>query len=81
NKPKPDDDIPEFDRHNVQLDIPPQLFSNSFSTVTKVSDLISKLIMNSSRRYAKFALFFKPLFGDALTVEGYQDPTTTTSTT
>ncbi|TDG39790.1 hypothetical protein AWZ03_013791, partial [Drosophila navojoa] len=34
---------------------------------------------NSARRYSRFVLFFKPVFGDALVVKGYEDPTTTTT--
>ncbi|XP_017493928.1 PREDICTED: uncharacterized protein LOC108382044, partial [Rhagoletis zephyria] len=35
---------------------------------------------NSARRYSRFVLFFKPIFGDALVVKGWEDPTTTTTT-
>lgn len=37
------------------------------------------LFKNSARRYSRFVLFFKPVFGDALVVKGYEDPTTTTT--
>uniref|UniRef100_A0A1I8NTS3 Uncharacterized protein n=1 Tax=Stomoxys calcitrans TaxID=35570 RepID=A0A1I8NTS3_STOCA len=75
------DDIPEFDRTNVSLDFPDELFNQSFSSLTKISQTISRLIMNSARRYSRFVLFFKPIFGDALVVKGSEDPTTTTTTT
>lgn len=38
------------------------------------------LLQNSARRYSRFVLFFKPVFGDALVVKGSEDPTTTTTT-
>ncbi|XP_046803062.1 uncharacterized protein LOC124419008 [Lucilia cuprina] len=79
-KPYPED-TPEFDRGNVSLDFPDELFNKSFATLTNVSKSISRLIMNSARRYARFVLFFKPVFGDALVVQGFENPTTTTTTT
>ncbi|XP_061386152.1 uncharacterized protein LOC133321067 [Musca vetustissima] len=75
------DDTPEFDRNNVSLDFPDELFNQSFSSLTRISQTISRLIMNSARRYSRFVLFFKPIFGDALVVKGSEDPTTTTTTT
>ena len=45
-KPYPDD-TPEFDRGNVSLDFPDELFNKSFATLTKVSQSISRLIMVS----------------------------------
>ncbi|XP_043866461.1 uncharacterized protein LOC6584922 isoform X2 [Drosophila mojavensis] len=72
-------DAPELDRNNVSFELPDDLFTKSFRTVTQVSQAISRLIMNSARRYSRFVLFFKPVFGDALVVKGYEDPTTTTT--
>lgn len=40
-----DNDVPEFNRDNVSLDIPDQLFSQSFSTLTNVSKIASRFIM------------------------------------
>ncbi|XP_014092835.1 uncharacterized protein [Bactrocera oleae] len=74
------DDVPEFDRKQVSLDFPEELFNKSFATVTNISKSFSRLIMNSARRYSRFVLFFKPVFGDALVVKGWEDPTTTTTT-
>ncbi|XP_012155283.1 uncharacterized protein LOC101463160 isoform X2 [Ceratitis capitata] len=74
------DDVPEFDRKQVSLDFPEELFNKSFATLTNISKTFSRLIMNSARRYSRFVLFFKPVFGDALVVKGWEDPTTTTTT-
>ncbi|XP_067635824.1 uncharacterized protein [Eurosta solidaginis] len=74
------DDVPEFDRKQVSLEFPDELFNKSFSTLTKISKSVSQLIINSARRYSRFVLFFKPIFGDALVVKGWEDPTTTTTT-
>ncbi|XP_017461217.1 PREDICTED: DNA-dependent protein kinase catalytic subunit-like, partial [Rhagoletis zephyria] len=74
------DDVPEFDRKQVSLDFPDELFNKSFATLTNISKSFSRLIMNSARRYSRFVLFFKPIFGDALVVKGWEDPTTTTTT-
>uniref|UniRef100_A0A034W4K0 Uncharacterized protein n=1 Tax=Bactrocera dorsalis TaxID=27457 RepID=A0A034W4K0_BACDO len=74
------DDVPEFDRKQVSLDFPEELFNKSFATLTNISKSFSRLIMNSARRYSRFVLFFKPVFGDALVVKGWEDPTTTTTT-
>ncbi|XP_053949272.1 uncharacterized protein LOC128857545 [Anastrepha ludens] len=74
------DDVPEFDRKQVSLDFPDELFNKSFATLTNISKSFSRLIMNSARRYSRFVLFFKPVFGDALVVKGWEDPTTTTTT-
>ncbi|XP_017851321.1 uncharacterized protein LOC108606007 isoform X2 [Drosophila busckii] len=72
-------DAPELDRNKVSIELPDQLFTKSFRVVTQVSQAFSRLIMNSARRYSRFVLFFKPVFGDALVVKGYEDPTTTTT--
>ncbi|KAH8301029.1 hypothetical protein KR044_011942, partial [Drosophila immigrans] len=72
-------DATELDRSNVSFDLPSELFNKTIKTVTQVSKSFSNLIMNSARRYSRFALFFKPLLGDALVVKGSEDPTTTTT--
>ncbi|XP_023034952.1 uncharacterized protein LOC6649201 isoform X2 [Drosophila willistoni] len=64
---------------DVSLDFPGELLNKSFQTITNVSQSLSRLIMNSARRYSRFVLFFKPIFGDALVVRGSEDPTTTTT--
>ncbi|XP_030379725.1 uncharacterized protein LOC115627970 [Scaptodrosophila lebanonensis] len=76
---KDGNDAAELDRSNVSFQLPDELFNKSFQTVTNVSKSISRLIMNSARRYARFVLFFKPVFGDALVVKGNEEPTTTTT--
>ncbi|KAH8416541.1 hypothetical protein KR222_008298, partial [Zaprionus bogoriensis] len=72
-------DAAELDRSNVSFELPDELFTKTFRTLTQVSQSFSRLIMNSARRYSRFVLFFKPVFGDALVVKGYEDPTTTTT--
>ncbi|XP_070502394.1 uncharacterized protein [Chironomus tepperi] len=72
------DDTPDFDRKVVSIDIPDELFGGSFTTITNVSKLVGDLMMNTSRRAAQFLWIFKPLFGNALTIE-IPDPTTTTT--
>lgn len=42
------EDTPEFDRANVSLDFPDELFNKSFATLTNVSKSISRLIMVSN---------------------------------
>ncbi|KAH8420563.1 hypothetical protein KR009_011496, partial [Drosophila setifemur] len=64
---------------DASLELPGELLNKSFQTVTNVSKAISRLMLNSARRYSRFVLFFKPIFGDALVVKGSEDPTTTTT--
>ncbi|XP_034489763.1 uncharacterized protein LOC117793536 isoform X2 [Drosophila innubila] len=73
-------DAPELDRSNVSFELPDELFTKTFRTVTQVSQTFGRLIMNSARRYSRFVLFFKPVFGDALVVKGSDEPTTTKHT-
>lgn len=39
------DDTPDFNREQVMLDIPDQLFGNSFTVVTSVSKIVGDLMM------------------------------------
>ncbi|KAH8250767.1 hypothetical protein KR038_003995 [Drosophila bunnanda] len=64
---------------DASLELPSELLNKSLLTVTNVSKSLSRLILNSARRYSRFVLFFKPIFGDALVVKGSEDPTTTTT--
>ncbi|XP_014204413.1 uncharacterized protein LOC106636527 [Copidosoma floridanum] len=64
------EDIPEFDRKNVALDVPPQLFGSGFSIITNISKIIGSVIMNSARRTATLLELFKPLFRGIFTVSG-----------
>lgn len=41
------DDTPDFDRNKVQLDVPDELFGNSFTLVTNISKLAGDFIMVS----------------------------------
>lgn len=42
-----EEDIPEFDRKKVSLDIPPQAIGGGFTIVTSISKIISKIILVS----------------------------------
>ncbi|XP_017073820.1 uncharacterized protein LOC108109702 isoform X2 [Drosophila eugracilis] len=64
---------------DASLELPSELLNKSLLTVTNISKSLSQLILNSARRYSRFVLFFKPVFGDALVVKGSEDPTTTTT--
>ncbi|XP_016937346.3 uncharacterized protein [Drosophila suzukii] len=64
---------------DASLELPSELLNKSLLTVTNISKSLSRLILNSARRYSRFVLFFKPVFGDALVVKGSEDPTTTTT--
>ncbi|KQS29882.1 uncharacterized protein LOC6551704 isoform X2 [Drosophila erecta] len=64
---------------DASLELPSELLNKSLVTVTNISKSLSRLILNSARRYSRFVLFFKPVFGDALVVKGSEDPTTTTT--
>ncbi|XP_043659437.1 uncharacterized protein LOC122624068 isoform X2 [Drosophila teissieri] len=66
---------------DASLELPSELLNKSLLTVTNISKSLSRLILNSARRYSRFVLFFKPVFGDALVVKGSEDPTTTTTST
>ncbi|CAD7091098.1 unnamed protein product [Hermetia illucens] len=74
-------DAAELDRNKVSLEIPDELFSSSFRTVTNISKMFGDLITNSARRYAQFVRYLKPVLGGALIVKGYEPTTTTTTTT
>uniref|UniRef100_A0A336MCE2 CSON013439 protein n=1 Tax=Culicoides sonorensis TaxID=179676 RepID=A0A336MCE2_CULSO len=71
------DDTPDFDRNKVSLQVPDELFGNSFTLVTNVSKLMGDFIMNSARRTADFFWIVQPLFKNSLTIE---NPPPTTST-
>lgn len=49
------DDTPDFDRNKVSLDIPDELFGNSFTTVTRVSQIFGDLIMVSVAIKSRFS--------------------------
>lgn len=44
------EDIPEFDRTHVSLDIPPPAFGNGFTLITNISKILSTIILVSQGR-------------------------------
>ncbi|XP_012287952.1 glycine, alanine and asparagine-rich protein [Orussus abietinus] len=64
------EDIPEFDRTRVSLDIPPPLFGSGFTLITDISKIASSLIMNSARRTESILETLKPFFRGAFAIKG-----------
>ncbi|XP_076303716.1 uncharacterized protein LOC143221933 [Lasioglossum baleicum] len=64
------EDIPEFDRTRVSLDVPSSAFGTGFNLVTNVSKILSSLILNSARRTQTVLEIFKPFFRGAFAIKG-----------
>ncbi|XP_076675774.1 uncharacterized protein LOC143372962 [Andrena cerasifolii] len=64
------EDIPEFDRTKVSLDIPSQVFGTSFTLITNISQILSSVILNSARRTQTVLELFKPFFRGAFAIKG-----------
>ncbi|XP_046423983.1 keratin, type II cytoskeletal 2 epidermal-like [Neodiprion fabricii] len=64
------EDIPEFDRVHVSLDVPPPVFGNGFTLITNVSKVLSSVITNSARRTQNVLEVFKPFFRGAFAIKG-----------
>ncbi|XP_066592126.1 keratin, type II cytoskeletal 1 [Prorops nasuta] len=64
------EDIPEFDRTKVSLDIPAPAFGSGFSLVTNVSKVLSSVIINSARRTQTLLEVFKPFFRGIFAIKG-----------
>ncbi|CAB3233947.1 unnamed protein product [Arctia plantaginis] len=75
------DDIPEFDRNKVSLDLPGNLFGPSVSLLIRTTKIIGDVIQNSAVRYQTFLRLFRPLFRGQFEIKGLDPPTTTTTTT
>ncbi|EDX16534.1 GD24552 [Drosophila simulans] len=67
-----------FEAKNAVLGFVFGKIDNFLDTKTRVIEQLDRS-NNSARRYSRFVLFFKPVFGDALVVKGSEDPTTTTT--
>ncbi|XP_076235864.1 LOW QUALITY PROTEIN: uncharacterized protein LOC143180189 [Calliopsis andreniformis] len=64
------EDIPEFDRNRVSLDVPSPVFGTSFTLITNISQILSSLILNSARRTQTLLELFKPFFRGAFAIKG-----------
>ncbi|XP_076641261.1 uncharacterized protein LOC143352549 [Halictus rubicundus] len=64
------EDIPEFDRKRVSLDVPSSAFGTGFNLVTNVSKILNSLILNSARRTQTVLEIFKPFFRGAFAIKG-----------
>nr|CAD7430190.1 unnamed protein product [Timema monikensis] len=62
------DDIPDFDRNKVSLDIPGELFGSSVNLVTRGSKAVGDVIMNAAQRVQRFIEALKPTVGGKLGV-------------
>ncbi|XP_043253177.1 uncharacterized protein LOC122397816 [Colletes gigas] len=64
------EDIPEFDRTRVSLDVPPTLIGGGFNVITDISKILTSVILNSARRTQTFLELFKPFFRGAFAIKG-----------
>ncbi|XP_076303154.1 uncharacterized protein LOC143221653 [Lasioglossum baleicum] len=64
------EDIPEFDRTKVSLDVPPSVFGTGFTLITNISKIASSVILNSARRTQTLLEVFKPFFRGAFAIKG-----------
>ncbi|XP_029054534.1 uncharacterized protein LOC114881822 [Osmia bicornis bicornis] len=64
------EDIPEFNRMKVSLDVPAPVFGTGFTLLTNVSKILSSVILNSARRTQTVLEVFKPFFRGAFAIKG-----------
>ncbi|XP_015432466.1 PREDICTED: uncharacterized protein LOC107188650 [Dufourea novaeangliae] len=64
------EDIPEFDRNRVSLDVPSAAFGSGFTLVTNISKILSSVILNSARRTQTVLEVFKPFFRGTFAIKG-----------
>ncbi|XP_031839648.1 uncharacterized protein LOC116430103 [Nomia melanderi] len=64
------ENIPEFDRTKVSLDVPSEAFGSGFSVITNISKILSSVILNSARRTQTVLEVFKPFFRGAFAIKG-----------
>ncbi|XP_076175784.1 uncharacterized protein LOC143150983 isoform X2 [Ptiloglossa arizonensis] len=64
------EDIPEFDRTRVSLEVPPSVFGGGFTLITNISKILNSVILNSARRTQTFLELFKPFFRGAFAIKG-----------
>uniref|UniRef100_A0A8W7P0P0 Uncharacterized protein n=1 Tax=Anopheles coluzzii TaxID=1518534 RepID=A0A8W7P0P0_ANOCL len=65
----PYDDIPTFNRKQVSLDLPGDLFSSTANLTLSLRNFIADLITRTSVRIAQVVRFFQPLFGYHLMID------------
>uniref|UniRef100_A0A1Y9H248 Uncharacterized protein n=1 Tax=Anopheles dirus TaxID=7168 RepID=A0A1Y9H248_9DIPT len=63
------DDIPTFNRGQVSLDLPGDLFSSTANLTLRLRNFIAGLITRTSVRIAQVVRFFQPLFGYHLMID------------
>ncbi|CAK9804717.1 hypothetical protein ANTQUA_LOCUS4206 [Anthophora quadrimaculata] len=64
------EDIPEFDRTRVALDVPSRAFNSGFTLITNVSKILNSVILNSARRTQTLLEVFKPFFRGVFAIKG-----------
>ncbi|XP_053663553.1 uncharacterized protein LOC128712687 [Anopheles marshallii] len=64
-----DDEIPSFNRNQVTLDLPGELFSNTANLTLRLRNFIGDFITRTSVRIAQVVRFFQPLFGYHLMID------------
>ncbi|XP_078048611.1 uncharacterized protein LOC144475994 [Augochlora pura] len=64
------ENIPEFDRKRVSLDVPSTAFGSGFTLVTNFSKILNSLILNSARRTQTVLELFKPVFRGVFAIKG-----------
>uniref|UniRef100_A0A182M196 Uncharacterized protein n=1 Tax=Anopheles culicifacies TaxID=139723 RepID=A0A182M196_9DIPT len=65
----PSVEIPTFNRNQVSLDLPGDLFSSTANLTLRLRGFIGDLITRTSVRIAQIVRFFQPLFGYHLMID------------
>uniref|UniRef100_A0A182QSQ5 Uncharacterized protein n=1 Tax=Anopheles farauti TaxID=69004 RepID=A0A182QSQ5_9DIPT len=64
-----EDDVPTFNRGQVSLDLPGDLFSSTANLTLRLRNFIAGIITRTSVRIAQVVRFFQPLFGYHLMID------------
>ncbi|XP_050073252.1 uncharacterized protein LOC126561284 [Anopheles maculipalpis] len=64
-----DDEVPIFNRNQVTLDLPGDLFSSTANLTLRLRSFIGDFITRTSVRIAQVVRFFQPLFGYHLMID------------
>ncbi|XP_049281948.1 uncharacterized protein LOC125763154 [Anopheles funestus] len=64
-----DDEIPTFNRNQVNLDLPNDLFSSTANLTFRLRNFIGDFITRASVRIAQVVRFFQPVFGYHLMID------------
>ncbi|XP_052900164.1 uncharacterized protein LOC128306638 [Anopheles moucheti] len=64
-----DEEIPIFNRNQVSLDLPGDLFSTTANLTLRLRNFIGDFITRTSVRIAQVVRFFQPLFGYHLMID------------